>query len=1332
MVAGMLMPLRELRAIYELLFRDGVMVAKKDKRPQTKHPEIPAIANLQVIRVMGSLKSRGYVTETFAWRHFYWYLSNEGIIYLRDYLRLPAEIVPASLQRVKRSTATLAISRRAAHVQSIEGPTSYVPKPGSESREGLAERQDYRHKRADGGEEGFNDGTPRFRGRPAAAEPVRPRASWEAKDQHQHLYMKGRGFSKGDTVTGEDQVNKTSLSSQQNDSVSRNKPLITSQQSPVSEISVGKAHVVQAKTKDQTHTSPPVAVSEVVISKASLQYSVNETKKDKSKEELIQPSEIKYSVASTPLPKNVKEQKTMFENASPQQMKVTEVKAPVETAVVKEKPQKVTNKPEPQVGPKPPGDLQTSSKPAISTSTHLTREIKQEQSEAKVVWEPIAPATSAEWSITRTSKLTITQDKLKPVAEKTTNKPLLTTEPIKEGKMSTVEVAQKLKPVAEKTTNKPLLTAEPIKEEKMSTVEVAQKLKPVAEKTTNKPLLTAEPIKQEKMSTIEMAQKLKPVAEKISDKPLLMAKPIKEEKRSTVEVAQKRKPVAEKTTNKPVLTAEPVKEEKRSTVEVAQKLKPEAEKTTNKPLTVEPMKEEKWSTVKVAQKLKPEAEKTTNKPLTVEPMKEEKRSTVEVAPKLDEFPAKCLPVNVLPHKGNAEITVEPTTSVVETVSTTVVISSHMSTGLETIKSKETTMKKSVKEAEKPLKVADVPTPSEQQAELLKNECSTHQNNASIVVTENVSGDNIEVETSSKSKKKKKKTFREKATTMKNAESPDVKMTAEKASEIQASLDVTQNASGTPTLPPTVKLEGPSDDENKLQAKMSIDVTLNQDVPTPIVDQTVSKAVVYLPAVPPVEIPVTAEVKNKAAETNLGKIPKGPLCTEDGVTDTELTVITRKNHQETSQSETEIVTVTRMETVTVHKTVTIEQTVESTTPVEKATVVLSDSQKIIDGCEIKDPAAVSNSLEESSKGKKRGKAKKQAQARVSATITTEPAPPPPAADPLSSPDALSSPQAISPTTTASEQTGGSPTIPLERMCSEEIRQATAVLTEAPADKGEEEPARLSSEKFKREVPKPKTSSSVREAHTAGKLTSAEAAVAAEATGEKAQASPRVKPGEATKAVAQLHSAAQAGKPSAGGKVLSVHRASVKKDQQKDLQKDTPSVTTATPESTPPHPVDSCHSLRPETTDEANMRRKIVVVEEIIEVKHIASPHAGGQSPPTPVTPEGDDEEEEELDLDVLEELAIERALLNAAPPAAAYRTSSEEDWDHDLEQPEEKTWPHFIEGWFVSYLASYATSCCCPFVCPCDVMVATGLSTFLWSVGGLKVRCLFLAPQPPRT
>uniref|UniRef100_A0A8C4UN90 Plectin n=1 Tax=Falco tinnunculus TaxID=100819 RepID=A0A8C4UN90_FALTI len=102
MVAGMLMPLERLRAILELLFREGVLVAEKDPRPRRAHPQLPGVPNVEVLRAMASLRSRGLVRETFAWRHFYWYLTDEGIAYLRQYLRLPPEIVPLSLQRTRR------------------------------------------------------------------------------------------------------------------------------------------------------------------------------------------------------------------------------------------------------------------------------------------------------------------------------------------------------------------------------------------------------------------------------------------------------------------------------------------------------------------------------------------------------------------------------------------------------------------------------------------------------------------------------------------------------------------------------------------------------------------------------------------------------------------------------------------------------------------------------------------------------------------------------------------------------------------------------------------------------------------------------------------------------------------------------------------------------------------------------------------------------------------------------------------------------------------------------------------------------------------------------
>ena len=92
------MPKENIAMIYEYLFKEGVMVAKKDFQAK-KHPALPRVPNLHVIKCLQSLKSRGYVKEQFAWRHFYWYLTNEGIQFLRDYLHLPPEIVPPTLRR---------------------------------------------------------------------------------------------------------------------------------------------------------------------------------------------------------------------------------------------------------------------------------------------------------------------------------------------------------------------------------------------------------------------------------------------------------------------------------------------------------------------------------------------------------------------------------------------------------------------------------------------------------------------------------------------------------------------------------------------------------------------------------------------------------------------------------------------------------------------------------------------------------------------------------------------------------------------------------------------------------------------------------------------------------------------------------------------------------------------------------------------------------------------------------------------------------------------------------------------------------------------------------
>ena len=45
---------------------------------------------------MKSFTSKGYTRETFNWQYHYFYLTPTGIEYLRQYLALPADIVPAT------------------------------------------------------------------------------------------------------------------------------------------------------------------------------------------------------------------------------------------------------------------------------------------------------------------------------------------------------------------------------------------------------------------------------------------------------------------------------------------------------------------------------------------------------------------------------------------------------------------------------------------------------------------------------------------------------------------------------------------------------------------------------------------------------------------------------------------------------------------------------------------------------------------------------------------------------------------------------------------------------------------------------------------------------------------------------------------------------------------------------------------------------------------------------------------------------------------------------------------------------------------------------------
>lgn len=80
-----------------IIISEGVLVAKKDfNAPKHQDIEVP---NLHVIKACQSLNSRGFVNTQFSWQYYYYSLTDKGIEYLREYLHLPQEIVPATFKK---------------------------------------------------------------------------------------------------------------------------------------------------------------------------------------------------------------------------------------------------------------------------------------------------------------------------------------------------------------------------------------------------------------------------------------------------------------------------------------------------------------------------------------------------------------------------------------------------------------------------------------------------------------------------------------------------------------------------------------------------------------------------------------------------------------------------------------------------------------------------------------------------------------------------------------------------------------------------------------------------------------------------------------------------------------------------------------------------------------------------------------------------------------------------------------------------------------------------------------------------------------------------------
>merc|ERR1712061_16902 len=95
------------KQILEHVFKEGVIVVKNDPRA-TLHNELEDIPNLHVMMVMKSLCSRNYVTEKFNWQWDYYFLTNEGIEYLREVLHLPPQVFPSTLTKQRPTRPALA------------------------------------------------------------------------------------------------------------------------------------------------------------------------------------------------------------------------------------------------------------------------------------------------------------------------------------------------------------------------------------------------------------------------------------------------------------------------------------------------------------------------------------------------------------------------------------------------------------------------------------------------------------------------------------------------------------------------------------------------------------------------------------------------------------------------------------------------------------------------------------------------------------------------------------------------------------------------------------------------------------------------------------------------------------------------------------------------------------------------------------------------------------------------------------------------------------------------------------------------------------------------
>ncbi|MCI4374010.1 hypothetical protein PGIGA_G00001140 [Pangasianodon gigas] len=1158
MVAGMLMPLDNLRAIYERLFRDGVMVAKKDKRPQTKHPEIPRVGNLQVIRAMGSLKSRGFVRETFAWRHFYWYLTNEGIVYLRDYLHLPPEIVPTPLQRVRQQAATLSIVQRAARVQAVQGPTSYVPKPGrvgAESQEALLERQGYRHKRMQPEESMPNEKTSRFRGRPITGDYNKSRASGESRDQVQSMY-------KGDQDIDHSVKKKISTGSHQPPAkISSASSLVQK----MSESYKGTSEESMIKNTPKTMVNVDLP-AQIAVTAETVAASMSTSKAGKPKEEgcvkATQELLITKTAKETSMPPN-------SEGQVEQTLKVTKTKTTQEHLVKDKMPKNTetcisttSSTPQPvELKPKAKASLETIiSKPAKDAN--------------------VSPSSKGQMdkSLRMTEIKNIQEHPVKGEVPKNTGncQELITSESPKDDSLSSH--SNTLVEETLKVTETQNVKEHPVEEIKSKNTETY--------------------ISISSTSTVPQPVELKPKIK--ASQELIPSNPAKD---ASVILSKKQEKVAE-TKNE---QGHPIKDEMPQNTERC------ISTTTS---TIEPVELKARS-------------KTSQNPIFSELAKE---TSVPVSSKkqVEKTVKVTKTKNIQKHPAEDEMT-----KITETYLSTSSTSAFQPVELKTQATQELITSEPPKDASVPpqskkqegktLKVTEKKSPLEQlgEAEMPQNkETYISMSASTFQELKAQTKDDLDKSENIREIKEKENTGKSlgsavprvskanEDTTVVNEVVDFVKEKAEVClvqQTSEASLEErTSNVDAESAVPPAAPLTVITSNVQKSKKSQKTSI-IKETKDTQMASKHIKPIQVNAPKeeeIPSQDLSTTViKTESKVLKHDTNPVPE----ISDAAADEEVKEV--NIHEEIKVVEQ---TTVKVKKITKHEITSVQQTPP---PV-----------KLLEESEAKD--AKKKEAEVAPKSSKRKKKKQAAVDKQVPSSATEIS----AAEEMVTahvavkihPNQGSEPFAVS----------ESP-----KICAEESSQTAAVQSEAHVHKGEVEPAQPSAEKIKREVLKGKTSSSqqLREAPTA------QASAAA-----SAQAGPYPEHGDPP-SVAQHSTAPDTQSRGEKQKVLSVSKA-VKK-----------------PVTTGPLSVEEKQVL---SEDEAAMRKKIVVVEEVIEVQQqIASPSADGSQPAVPSMPEipGDD-----LDYDVLEELAKERAAFQSPV--------KEVIWDHSLDEPEPKTFPNFIEVW----------------------------------------------------